>query len=87
MPPVQFGEVESSSSLDGCLQTQEDGTFKIYLVKIPFNRPGTVKAFCTYGNFKVTATGSYSITKWSKSTARKKKDWKPKKRIPMSGEL
>jgi hypothetical protein len=87
MPPVQFGDADVSSSVEGCLRTQEDGTFKIYLVKIPFNRPGVVKAFCTYGNFKINATGAYSITKWTKSTAKKKRDWKPKKRIPMSGEL
>jgi hypothetical protein len=88
MPPVSFSNAEISSSVEGCLRTQEDGTVKIYLVAIPFNRPGKVKAFCTYGNFKVSAVGSYSIKKYTKSTATKKShsSTKPRKRIPISGE-
>lgn len=88
MPPVSFSDAETPSSLEGCLRTQEDGTVKIYLVHIPFNRPGNVKAFCTYGNFKVSAVGSYSIKKFTKSTATKKSrpSTELRKRIPISGE-
>ena len=88
MPPVRFSSAEVSSSAESCLNTQEDGTFKIYLVNIPFNRPGTVKAFCTYGSFRVSAFCSYSITKYKKSAAKKSSyPIKPKKKIPISGEL
>jgi hypothetical protein len=84
MPPVSFSDAEISSSTEGCLKTQEDGTFKIYLVHIPFNKPGKVKASCAYGTFKVSAFGSYSVTKRTKST---KKSKRPVKRIPISGEM
>jgi hypothetical protein len=89
MPPVSFSDAEVSSSVEGCLKTQEDGTIKIYLVHIPFNRPGNVKAFCTYGNFKVSAIGAYSVTKFVKSSkkTRPQKTQKIKKKIPMSGEI
>jgi hypothetical protein len=88
MPPVSFSDAEISSSVEGCLQTQEDGTVKIYLVHIPFNQPGNVKAMCAYGNFKVSAVGAYVIKKFTKSTAAKKSrsSTKPRKRIPISGE-
>jgi hypothetical protein len=86
MPPVSFSGAEVSSSVEGCLTTQEDGTIKIYLVHIPFNRPGKVKAFCTYNNFRVSAIGAYSITKWTKSP-QKKHSAVIKKRIPIAGEV
>jgi hypothetical protein len=89
MPPVSFNDAEVPTGTEGCLTTQEDGTIKIYLVHIPFNRPGKVKAFCVYGNFKVSALGAYSITKWTKSSksSKKKSSAIIKKRIPMSGEV
>jgi hypothetical protein len=86
MPPVSFSDAVVSSGTEGCLKTQEDGTIKIYLVHIPFNNPGKVKAMCTYGNFKVSAFGSYVVTKYTKSS-KKTRPKKPAKRIPMSGEL
>jgi hypothetical protein len=86
MPPVSFSDAEVPTGTEGCLTTQEDGTIKIYLVHIPFNRPGKVKAFCTYGNFKVSAFGAYSITKWTKSP-KKKSSVIIKKRIPIAGEV
>jgi len=49
MPPLSLADAEVSSSTEGCLKTQEDGTVKIYLVNIPFNRPGKVKAFAPMG--------------------------------------
>jgi hypothetical protein len=39
------------------------GTMKAYLVNIPFNKRGKVKATCTYGNFQLKAGGSYIITR------------------------
>jgi hypothetical protein len=63
MPPTSFSHAEIPTGTEGCLKTQEDGTVRIYLVNIPFNRPGQVKAFCTYGDFKVSAIGAYSIKK------------------------
>ncbi len=86
MPPVSFSGAEISSGTEGCLKTQEDGTVRIYLVHIPFNSPGKVKANCTYGTFKVSAFGTYSVMKFTKSP-KKKRLKKPAKRIPMSGEL
>jgi hypothetical protein len=78
MPPVRFAHTELSSGTQGCLKTQEDGTITIYLVNIPFNRPGQVKAFCAYGRFKVSALGSYSIKKSVKTVRTKnakKQSW------------
>ncbi len=63
MPPTGFSHAEVESNVEGCLKTQEDGTIKIYLVDIPFNKPGRVNAYCTYGNIKVSASSTYSITK------------------------
>ena len=87
MPPVSFSGAKIATNIEGCSKTQEDGTIKIYLIHIPFNRPGTVKAFCTYGSFKVSAVGSYSVTKYTKSSKKSRpKKTRPKK-IPISGEI
>lgn len=46
-----------------CFVTGPDGKILVYLVDIPFNKPGRIKATCTYGEFTVHAASSYSITR------------------------
>ncbi|MGA2508109.1 MAG: hypothetical protein ABSF80_11615 [Chitinispirillaceae bacterium] len=63
------GAVSSGRS---CFVTDKDGKIQVFLIDIPFNRPGRVKAACIYGNFKVHASCSFSITrkiikKWNRN--------------------
>jgi hypothetical protein len=61
IPPEAINRTYASDH--SCLLTGPDGKTLIYLVDIPFNKPGRVKATCTYGDFTVHASGSYSITR------------------------
>jgi len=69
IPPVSSNESVPDSTQGACLVTGPAGTMKAYLVNIPFNKRGKVKATCTYGNFQLKAGGSYIITR---KTVRKK---------------
>jgi hypothetical protein len=44
-----------------CFTTGNDGKILVFLVDIPFNKPGRVKAGCTFGDFKVNASSKFSI--------------------------
>jgi hypothetical protein len=46
-----------------CFVTGHDGKVLVFLVDIPFNRPGKVKTSCTYGDFKVQASAGFSVTR------------------------
>jgi hypothetical protein len=63
IPPISSNESVPDSTQGACLVTGPAGTMKAYLVNIPFNKRGKVKATCTYGNFQLKAGGSYIITR------------------------
>lgn len=63
-----------------CFVTGPDGKIQVYLVDIPFNKPGRIKAACTYGDFNVHAASSYSITR--KLTKKKSPDNSPTATTP-----
>ena len=44
-----------------CFTTGNDGKVLVFLVDIPFNKPGRVKAACTVGDFNITASSKFSI--------------------------
>lgn len=59
IPPDSF--IRENASDRSCFITGQDGKIRVYLVSIPFNQTGLVKAACTYGDITVKASGSYSI--------------------------
>jgi hypothetical protein len=59
-PNAVTGSVSADRS---CFVTGSDGRILVYLVDIPFNKPGRIQASCTYGSFVVKASGSYSLTR------------------------
>jgi hypothetical protein len=61
IPP--YGTSGTGSSDRSCFVTGPDGKIIVYLVDIPFNKPGRIKATCAYGDFVVHAASSYSITR------------------------
>ena len=63
----------SASPENACFITGPDGKIQVFLSDIPFNKPGRVKASCTYSDIKVHASSSFSITrKIIKKGSRKK---------------
>jgi hypothetical protein len=73
--PSSFSYVPagSTSSDRSCFITGRDGKIQVFLSDIPFNKPGRVKASCSYGDIKVHASSSFSITrKIIKKESRKK---------------
>lgn len=58
--PNDFSGVNTADH--SCFVTGPDGTILVYLVDIPFNKPGRLKATCHYGEFNVHASSRYSIT-------------------------
>jgi len=58
-----IGMSGTASSGHSCFVTDKDGKIQVFLIDIPFNRPGRIKAVCTYGNFKVHASCGFSITR------------------------
>jgi hypothetical protein len=63
LPSNTIGAGDSASSGRSCFLTGKDGKIQASLINIPFNKPGRVKASCTYGELKVHASGSFSITR------------------------
>jgi hypothetical protein len=61
IPPEGVNGVNTADR--SCFVTGPDGKIQVYLVDIPFNKPGRIKASCTYGAFDVHASSSYSITR------------------------
>ena len=58
-----YAPAGSASPGRSCFITGRDGKIQVFLSDIPFNKPGRVKASCTYGDFKVHASSSFSITR------------------------
>ena len=61
IPPEGVSGINTADR--SCFVTGPDGKILVYLVDIPFNKPGRIKAACTYGEFNVHASSSYSITR------------------------
>ena len=53
----------TASPANACFITGSNGKIEVFLSDIPFNKPGQVKASCTYGDLKVRASSSFSITR------------------------
>lgn len=51
----------SNTADHSCFITGPDGKILVFLVDVPFNKPGQIKAVCTYGNFTLHASSRYSI--------------------------
>jgi len=58
-----YAPAGSASPGRSCFITGRDGRILVFLSDIPFNKPGRVKASCAYGDLKVYATCSFSITR------------------------
>ena len=58
-----YAPAGSASPGRSCFITGRDGKIQVFLSDIPFNRPGRVKASCAYGDFRVHASSSFSITR------------------------
>lgn len=67
IPPDGISGINTSDR--SCFVTGPDGKVLVYLIDIPFNKPGRIKATCNYGDFTLNAAGRYSI---SRSVTRKK---------------
>lgn len=63
LSPDTIGMSGTALSGPSCLVTDKDGKTQVFLIDIPFNRPGRVKAACSYGSFKVHASCGFSITR------------------------
>jgi hypothetical protein len=64
--PQQTGQwIDSTGQTpaQSCFVTGNDGKVLVFLVDIPFNKPGRVKASCLWGNSKVQASTGFSITR------------------------
>jgi hypothetical protein len=63
-PPMGIYEsAGSASSENACFITGSNGKIEVFLSDIPFNKPGRVKASCTYSDIKVHASSNFSITR------------------------
>ena len=58
-----YASTDSSAHDRSCFVTGRDGKIQVFLSDIPFNKPGRVKASCAYGDIKVHASSSFSITR------------------------
>jgi hypothetical protein len=58
-----YSPAGSASPGRSCFITGRDGKIQVFLSDIPFNKPGRVKASCAYGDFRVHASSSFSITR------------------------
>ncbi len=60
LPDIEGGQ-DSVSSDQSCFTTGNDGSIRVYLIRIPFNSSGEVTASCAYGDYTVTARCSFWI--------------------------
>jgi hypothetical protein len=61
-PPSNEIDTDTGSQEAGfCYNTGEDGKMRVYLINIPFNKPGKVTASCTYGSFVVKASSTFIV--------------------------
>jgi hypothetical protein len=60
-------------SLKGpCFVTSGNGTITMFLIHVPFNKPGRVTATCSYRGFTLKSMSSYVITRKTVKTVKKK---------------
>jgi hypothetical protein len=73
-PSVYSYAPKDSASRDRtCYTTDRNGRIQVFLHNIPFNTKGRVKASCEYGDIKVQASSTFSVTrKTIKKRGRKK---------------
>jgi hypothetical protein len=60
-PPNEIDTDSGSSEAGFCYMTRNDGTVRVYLINIPFNKPGKVMATCTTGSFVPKASSTFII--------------------------
>jgi hypothetical protein len=61
-PPANEIDSDTSSQEAGfCYNTKKDGSIRVYLMNIPFNRPGKVLATCSVGSFVPKASSTFII--------------------------
>jgi hypothetical protein len=72
LPPENLTDAGLENPLLACFTTGSDGKMVVYIVKIPFNSKGLVKASFTWGNTTIKASGNFLITR-SVSKIKKKK--------------
>jgi hypothetical protein len=60
-PPNEIDTDSGSSEAGFCYTTGNDGTIRVYLINIPFNKPGKVMATCTTGSFVPKASSTFII--------------------------
>jgi hypothetical protein len=61
-PPANEIDADTGSSEAGfCYNTKNDGSIRVYLINIPFNKPGKIIATCSVGNFAPRASSTFII--------------------------
>jgi hypothetical protein len=72
--PGWYDNISSISSDRTCYVTGADGKIQVYIINIPFNTPGRVKASSSCGDITVTGSSTFKImrTQPKKKSAKKK---------------
>jgi hypothetical protein len=61
-PPANEVDTDTGSQTAGfCYNTGADGKMRVYLINIPFNKPGKVLATCSVGTFVPKASSTFII--------------------------
>jgi hypothetical protein len=60
---LSLDNIGTVSSKYSCFISGPDGKIQVYLLDIPFNKTGFIKASCTYGEMKVHASSNFLITR------------------------
>jgi hypothetical protein len=60
-PPNEIDTDNGPSEAGFCYNTAADGRIRVYLINIPFNKPGKVLATCTVGSFIPKASSTFII--------------------------
>jgi hypothetical protein len=72
--PGWYDDVGSISSDRSCYMTGSDGKIQVYIVNIPFNTPGRVRASASCGDISASGSSTFKImrTQPKKKTVKKK---------------
>jgi hypothetical protein len=60
-PPAPIADTISSTFQSACSETGLTGKTVVYLIGVPFNTQGRIKASCTYGEISASASSSFLI--------------------------
>jgi hypothetical protein len=61
-PPANEIDTDTGAQDAGfCYNTRKDGSIRVYLINIPFNKPGKVMATCAVGSFAPKASSTFII--------------------------